>query len=204
MPRSIYFFQVRLSRIRINRSWQIVLLAKIPLVGTTERARITNRPALGALAREPRALTGVGAVGLVVRLGAGVPLLHLQQKRSLRHRPVAAHRHREPGSARGASEPLVPLLCSRERAAIFWWRCDLRGAEPARRATPTFSETFSSFSECVRSLCVRNLSIIEPRPAPSPALTHSRSRTAQPARIRTRHAYGERSQHILDLNNISA
>lgn len=32
-------------------------------------------------------------------------------------------------------------------------------------ATPTFSETFSSFSECVRSLWVRNLSIIEPRPS---------------------------------------
>lgn len=81
------------------------------------------------------------------------------------------HRHHSPpgdtreGTRASVWKPIVPLLCSRE-AAIFWWRCDLRlaGSVAAElAATPTFPETFSSFNECVRSLCVRNLSIIERR-----------------------------------------
>lgn len=76
---------------------------------------------------------------------------------------------------------IVPLLCSRERGGHF-----LVAVWPSRRKagwavpTPTFSETFSSFNECVRSLWVRNLSIIEPRLAQivSTALT----RAAAPGR----------------------
>lgn len=64
-------------------------------------------------------------------------------------------------------------LFSRE-AAIFWWPCDLHIATSATEATPTFSDTFSSFNECVRSLWVRNLSIIEPRLSGSSTDIHSR------------------------------
>lgn len=111
-------------------------------------------------------LTGVGALRLVVRLGAGVPLLHLQAKHSSERVAVAPPPARlalslGDGTRATVSKPIVPLLCSRE-AAIFWWRCDLRRAGSIA-STPTFSETFSSFNECVRSLCVKNLSIIEPQ-----------------------------------------
>lgn len=54
----------------------------------------------------------------------------------------------------------VPLLCSRGGhflAAVTF------GSRSRLAATPTFSETLSSFNECVRSLWVRNLSIIERR-----------------------------------------
>lgn len=55
----------------------------------------------------------------------------------------------------------------------------LVSAWPSRRlaATPTFSETFSSFNECVRSLCVKNLSIIEPKEL-GPFLRNSLTRAA--------------------------
>lgn len=53
---------------------------------------------------------------------------------------------------------IVPLLCSRGAGGHFLvavCRRDLRGSQPAAcrsPPTPTFSETFSSFKECVRSL----------------------------------------------------
>lgn len=63
-------------------------------------------------------LTGLDALGLVVRLGAGVALLHLQQQATSSVLPGPAPAASPSGAQRWAWEPAGRLLCS--AAAIFW------------------------------------------------------------------------------------
>lgn len=148
------------------------------------------------------ALTRLGALGLVVRLGAGVALLHLQQQ-AARERACGV-RGQARGPARGpASEGpgrAPPLFCGGHFLVSEW---------PSQRSlapTPTFSETLSSFNECVRSLCVRNLSIIERHSlaASCHVRAHCALSPSSHARSYSPRAAGKRSKNILNLNNISA
>lgn len=120
------------------------------------------------------------------------PLASLRTARRVAWRRRASE-DREGGARapRAVKLAIVPLLCSRERRPFSGG-----GATFAARSrpTPTFSETFSSFNECVRSLCVRNLSILSrgssrvhthslaSRPGP-PGTTALRA-TGTPARLR--------------------
>lgn len=130
------------------------------------------------------------------------PLASLRTARRVAWRvepPRTARRER--AARRQTGDRSAPLFS--RAAAIFWWRCDLRGAEPAD--THLLGNVLL-IQRMRPELMRQELEHIEPRLVPSPhSLTRvtpgpaRHDRTRHSARLARRHAYGEHSDTILDL-----